>query len=361
MPDIFGRLPGDYVHLRDLEKIQAGAGRKRHDFEALNIGPQRRIDMADAAVLGYITNNLQAVQSQVEEVLYTDYRLDKLVPIFSDIAEGAQTYGYRVIDGVGDAGWIDNRGTNAGSARASQQFYAAPLRIGGVFAEWTREDLRASMMAGVALDDYTIKFATKSCMYFIEQVGIRGDTAMGTRGLVNQVTGTDGDEVRLNTLADNAGFDDLNGDEMAKLVTDVVSTLIVDSAEIIGRTITDGLTVYLPIREHNLIMTTRLTDSPTLTAWEWAKKNNQWTGITGKELEIQMLAELSGAGAVTGQDRMILALNTREIMEFAQPISPRVLEVLPQGFYYQVPLEFKIGPGLNLKRPVGMHYTDNIN
>ena len=283
------------------------------------------------------------------------------MPIFSDIAEGAQTYGYRIVDGVGDAGWIDNRGTGAGTARASQTLVAAPLRIGGVYAEWTREDLRASMMAGVPLDDWSIKFATRSCMYFIEGVGIKGDPNIpNSAGLINQTTGTTGDTVRLHTLGASAGINDVNGDAMAKIVTDQVSALIADSAEIIGRNLTDAITVYLPIEQHNLITSTRLTDSPNLTAWEWAKKNNQFTNMTNKELELEMVAELKGAGVGSGVDRMIVGMKSREIMEFAQPISPRVLEVIPQGFSFQVPLEFKIGPSLNVKRPIGLRYVDNI-
>ena len=361
MPDIFGRMPGDYAHIRALETVAPGMGRRRHDFEALGDRNRRRIDMDEAQVLGYITNNLEAIQSQIEEVLYTEFRLDKLVPLFTDVPEGAQTYGYRIVDGRGDAGWLDRRGTNAGSARASQRLVAYGLSIGGVMAEWSREDLRSSMMAGVALDDYTIKYATRDCKYHIEEVGIQGDLTgfYPYKGLVNQTTGTTGDTVRLTTLTNIQRFNTINGDEMAQRIAHEISQMVENSAEIIGRTITDGMTVYVPIAQHNLLTTTRLTDSPNLTAWDWVKNNNQWTQLTKKELQLEMVAELKDRAVNTTDDRMIIGLNDREIMEMAQPFAPRALEVLNMGFFYQVPIEYKIS-GLNVKRPIGLRYVDNV-
>lgn len=370
MPDIFGKRPQDYRYLKaaaagkaaglqDCEQI-VDRVMHRHDFQALQ--QRRRIDMAgEPDVLGYITDNLEAVQSQIEEVLYAEFRLDRYIPIITDVPEGNLTYGYRIVDGRGDAGWIDNRGTGAGSTRASQRKISYDLAMGGTYAEWSREDLRNSIVAGVALDDYTIKYATRACKDHIETVGIEGDKSgfYSFKGLINQDTGTDGDTVRLGVQGNNQTFDDLTGDQMAQLIADDVSLLIADSAEIIGRNITEGMTIYLPIKQHHKITTTRLPDSPNLTAWDWVKQNNQWTGLTSKSLELEMVKELKNAGAVANTDRMIIGLNSREIMEMAQPIMPRVLEVINDGFSYRTPMEYKIS-GLNVKRPIGLRYRDAI-
>jgi hypothetical protein len=320
----------------------------------------RRINMDNAAVLGYATDNLDAMQSQVEEVLYTEYRLDQFVPIFTDVPEGAQTYSYIIADGRGDAGWIDRRGTNAGSARVNLSRVAYELDLLGVWAEWSKEDLRASMLTSVSLDDETIKFASRSGMDFIERVGLSGDTDKGWQGLVNQTTGTAGNTVRLTTNANAARFSALTGDQMADAIAAQVSLLIADSSEIIGRTLKEGMSVYLPIRQHNLVTTKRLVDSPNLTAWEWVKTNNQFSALTGgKELALHMVAELGDAAANGTDDRMIVGMNTREVMEMAQPIMPRTLQVLDMGFHIQVPIEAKIS-ALNVKRPIGLRYVDNV-
>jgi hypothetical protein len=370
MADIFGMRPQQYQYLRaaaagkaaglpDCEQIVERV-MQRHDFQALQ--QRRRINMAgEPDVLGYLTDNLEAVQSQIEEVLYAEFRLDRYIPIVTDIPEGYETYAYRIIDGRGDAGWLDNRGTGAGSTRVSQRKVSYQLEDGGTYAEWSRSDLRNSIVAGVPLDDYAIKHATRACKDHIEIVGIEGDTSgfYPFKGLINQTTGTTGDTVRLATQGNNQTFNDLTGDEMAQLVADDVSQLIEDSSEIIGRNINDGLTLYLPIAQHHKITTTRLPDSPTMSAWDWVKNRNQWTELTNKELKLEMVKELKGAGVGTGVDRLLLGLNTREIMEMAQPIMPRVLEVINDGFSYRTPLEYKIS-GLNVKRPIGLRYRDAI-
>ena len=80
--------------------------------------------------------------------------------------------------------------------------------------------------------------------------------------------------------------------------------------------------------------------------------------MTGKELELHMVAELKGAGA-SAVNRMIVAINDREVMEMGQPIPPRTINVLDEGHFLRVPLESKIS-GLNIKRPVGVRYVDNV-
>ena len=364
MADIFGRQPGDYAHIRALEGEQKGAGPRRHDFAALGQFQGRRVNMDDAQALGYLTNNLRAVQSVVEETLYTEYRLDKFVPIFTDIPEGAAEFGYNVVDGRGDAGWVDNMGTNAGSATASLRHVAYSLHIFGEWAKWSYEDLRKSAMAGVPLNDHTIKRATQSMMDFMERVGLSGSTEKpgpsgALLGLVNQTTGATGDSVRLDTLSNGQRFSAVNGDQMAARIAEQISMMVEDSSEIIGRTLSDGMMVYLPIAQHNLLTTTRLTDSPNLTAWEWVKKNNQWSTIAKKDLELEVVAELKDAAVNGADDRMIIGLKTREIMEFALAIAPRVGSVIDEGFSAKVPLVGKTG-GLQVKRGIGLRYVDNV-
>ncbi len=104
MADIFGRERNDYRHLRDLEQRSSQAtvteyltasaqavGRSAHSFNALG-GVTHRAFEGEAQVLGFLTNNLQAIQSVIDEVLYTEHRLPEFIPIISDVPEGATTY-----------------------------------------------------------------------------------------------------------------------------------------------------------------------------------------------------------------------------------------------------------------------------
>ena len=113
MPDIFGREVMDYpqyayaheAKVLDgyLENQKAVYGGHGHDFKALGekFGVRITDFEANAQSAGYVTNNLQAVQAVIEEIMYTDYRLDEFVPILTDIPEGAAAYTYRVMDRTG--------------------------------------------------------------------------------------------------------------------------------------------------------------------------------------------------------------------------------------------------------------------
>ena len=51
--------------------------------------------------MGYLTNNLLAIQTMADEIMYTAYRLPQFVYLNTAIPEGATSYGVRVRDRVG--------------------------------------------------------------------------------------------------------------------------------------------------------------------------------------------------------------------------------------------------------------------
>ena len=359
MPDIFGRNALDYQHLRDMHSEAAtvlntylqnqASGGQRHDFAAL-----RRFANEEAQPVGYLTDNLQAIQSLVEEVLYTDFRLDDFVPIVTNIPEGAKTYSYRVMDRVGQGRFIDNDGSNAPSANVSLSMVAYTLEYAGIVPEWTREDVRAAMFGGVALDTETVRAATTGAMDHIEEVGLRGDGARGFTGLINQDTGTGG----VSRSDATSTISSMTGDEIVEFLQDQVTSIVTDSAETFGRSIRAGLSIYLPLEQGAKVNDTRLTDIDR-TAWEYFVEHNLWFTYTGERPQLRLVAELDQAGD-SDTDRMIVALMNDRIMEMAMPISPRVIGMYDRGGYsFAAPMEYKIS-GLNLKRPTGVRYVDGI-
>ena len=362
MPDIFGREAISYRHMRDIHaqgpevleqylnsRAQGPFGR-RHDFAALN---GQRMDNAEAQPIGYMTDNLQAVQSVVEEVLYTDFRLDGFIPIITNIPEGAKTYSYRVLDRVGRGRFIDNDGSNAPSANTSLVNVAYPLEYAGIVPEWTREDVRAAMFGGIALDNETVVAATTGAMNHIELVGLSGDAERGLKGLINQSTGTRG----VSRTDATAAIDSMTGDEIVEFLQGEVTEIITTSAEVFGRSIRSGLSIYLPLEQGAIVVNKRLTDIEK-TAWEYFAEHNLWFTYTGERPMLNLVAELDGAGA-GGNDRMIVALKNERVMEMAMPISPRAIGMYDRGYTFCAPMEYKIS-GLNIKRPTGVRYIDGV-
>ena len=112
MADIFGKTPDDYRFRRDsargkersnatrpaCQSARMPAAHPRHDFNALGSGVPKEYHRAadDAQALGFLTNNLLAIQAAVDEVLYNAYRLPMFVHLNTGVPEGADTYGVRI-------------------------------------------------------------------------------------------------------------------------------------------------------------------------------------------------------------------------------------------------------------------------
>ncbi len=359
MPDIFGREQHQYKFLvalatkklLDSHMQQLAAHGRVHDFNALS---QRQVPLNDTEVnaqaIHFVTNNMQAIQSMVEEILYTDFRLDSYFPIVTNIPEGARTYSYKVTNSYGRGKFIDNTGKDANSAQVSLQNIPYNLQYAGIIPSWTLEDLRAAAFTGIALDTSTIKAGTEGCMDHIEIVGLSGDATYGFTGLINDA------DVPSNNAAKTIA--NMTATEMIAFIQSNVANIIEQSAEVFSRVIKTGLTLYLPLAQETLIGDTAAANDSNKTVWEYAKVNNQWTRRTGQELKLETVAELAGAGS-GATDRALFGFNNDRVMEMAMPIQPRVIQTIQLHYGVDAPMEYKIS-GLNVKRPSVMRYVDTI-
>lgn len=369
--DIFGKNPRDYQFMQGLEKSGKVALRdsylkKRatdfsaktlpHNFNALGAGVKSlpaTLQDADnvAQAVQYATNNQQAVMSQVEEILYVDFRVPEMMPVVSNIPEGAASYSYRVTDKVGRGKFIDVKGSNAPSAGASMRNVAYELHYGGIIPSWTFEDLRKAMFGGMPLDTYTVDAGTQGALDHIESVALVGDSDRGLTGLINN-----SDIPVTNTLTKTIAAS--TPDEKVQILQNAITALVVQTEEVVGRVIKSELCVWLPISQFANVSQTRLPDTG-MNVWNYVKENNTWKDYTSKEVRLKALKELKGASAAGNTDRMIVGVKDAKVMEFPIAISPRVLHTVYGDYEVRMPMEYKIG-GLNTKIPMALSYTDNV-
>ncbi len=361
MPDIFGREALDYEHLRDMREADSRAfesylamAEDSHNFDALRTR-DAYMQNEDAVGVGYLTDNLQAMQALVEDIQYRAFRGDGYVPVVTDIPDNVDSYSYRVFDRVGRGRFIETDGTTAPSANVSLRTVAYTVHQGGIVPKWTRHDLRRAIFGGVPLDSETVEAATVGAMDHIEEVILTGDDARGFKGLLNQpTTGS----VSVSRSDSTKEIGDMDADEIIKLIADEIRAFVEDSAEVLGRSVRNGLSIYLPLEQGSHVTETRLGDT-LQTAWEYLATHNLWFTYTSEQPTLHLVAELEGAGN-SDSDRMIVALNNRQIMEMPVPMTPRVIGIYDNGgFDFTAPIEYIIGP-LALKRPVGIRYKDSV-
>ena len=151
MADIFGRTQDDYTLRADLhaagrlEGYEAGladrrpAANPRHDFQALGSGVPEVHKRAseDAQALGFLTSNLLAIQSAVDEIMYTAYRLPMFVHLNTSIPEGADSYAVRVQNRVGRSTRVTAPAYDAPSATVSETLVDQKMFDYGLDAKWS--------------------------------------------------------------------------------------------------------------------------------------------------------------------------------------------------------------------------------
>lgn len=393
MPDIFGRERHDYSHIRALDAtgegvwerhqnglaLMRGSDIPHHDFNALGMSgadaqrmalpttvqPQYRAlaERAEpnAQAIGYVTNNLLAIQGMVDEVLYTEHRLPEFVPLNTMIPEGAETYGVVVEDYVGEGDYISNDGTDAPNATASQRIVPHGLDYAGIDAEWTVEDIRNAMFGGFPLADRALRAAVRGAQNHMERVGLVGHTGRNYKGLTKLPT-AGRQKVTHSARAVNQTFKEIDAEEVRDQINEAIGKVIEDTDEVFGRTITDGMTVFLPVAQFNYVSSKRVGDNLDKTILASLREDNPWTARTGNPVRFKSLIELKGAGSNIGgnpSDRMIVTIQDTRIYEMGVSIMPRVLRIMDKGRVICAQVEYKFG-SLFTKRPSVIFYFDGV-
>ena len=274
MPDIFGRSRQSYSHIRVMDEdfgerawddhhealrnfMRANSSvaldYQPHDFDSLgsrsfNENLETRAQ-GDATALGYTTNTGLQIMTMVDEIYYTAQRLTDFVVLNTAINEGAQTYGYQIMDRVGQAKRIENTGSEAPTATVSRGFVSKPLHLYGLDAIYSIEELRQALYQGVPLQTTSIEAAVTGCMETMEQVAFTGGN-YGNAGLFNLPTSGAN---KVNHRFVEKVFQGMLATDIRSLINQELSAVIEASQEVIGRQpgLVSGMTVYLPGKQYD--------------------------------------------------------------------------------------------------------------
>ena len=369
MPDIFGRNPEDYGSVRALQSAglwdrhQAALSREMgvppHNFNAL--ASQRGMARAEvnAQAVGFMTDNLLAIRTMVDEILYLVYRLPDYLTLVTNIPEGARSYGIQVRDRTGRGRYIDPDGNDAPRATSSRRLITQPLDLGGIDAYWTLDEVRGAMLAGVPLETEHLEAAVMGASEHMEAVGLLGDNERGTKGLLNQAPGTVTYTAGVAAgQANPTQWSGMTAVQIRDVINGAISALISNTREIFGRTIQDGLTIYLPTTQFDLLSSKYVGDNQEWSVMRSIMEDNPWKYRTGNQPMFESVPELTGVGA-GDSDRMVVSIKDERIAQMGVSIQPRVIKIEESKRQFCAPVEYKFSPPWIL-RPKQLHYYDNI-
>ena len=307
--------------------------------------------------MGFITNNLLSIQTMIDEILYTRYRLPDFIAINTNIPEGAETYGLRVLNRTGRAKRVTAPGQDAPAATVAQGFIQHPLHLYGIDAHWSLDELRGAMFAGVPLDTESIDAAIVGAMEAMEAVALTGDE-YPEKGLLNWPT-TGDKAVTHRSLSDAERWDATAQTSLGirKIINAELSGVISMSKETIGRDIMSGMGVYLGGTRYDQLTDLYVGDNADKTLMQAMVDDNPWTHFSGEPLMFHRVVELDD---IESGGRMVVAMKNNRVCEMGVSISPRVISILNQGRNICAPVEAKFSP-LFMKRPNVIRYVDNIS
>ena len=306
-----------------------------------------------AQAYGYLTDNLLAIQAEIDEVIYASYRSPEWVSINENIDPGAGAYGVRVLDSDGRAERIDSTtGTSAPSATTAQSLVSTPLYWYGLDASWTLDELRGAMLGNHPLETYSIEAAISGHLRVMDQVVLNGGGFQGATGLLNHPTASPTpSEDRAVTTAAGKAWSGATSTEIRKDISTQINAIIKSSQEAVGRVLTEGMTVFLPVDQYSLLTEVYVGNDARMTLMKAMMEDNPWTAFSGMPLNFTQVLELD--------DTMVLTLKHNRVAELGVPIMPRVVTTLDMGRQQIVQTESKFSE-LFVKRPNLIRYLTGI-
>ena len=336
MPDIFGKVEDDYELIQDLKakgewdryqqdnhKLRSW-GSPTHDFDALGAwrnGIPKQFEKEDevSQAMGYLGSNVLAIQTQIDEVLFTVHR-PMFVAVNPNIPEGAASYGVRLRGVAREATVIGAPGYEAESVFPDEGTLLTPrLRWYGLDAEWSVDEIRGAMFAGFPLDTVPLEAAVRGSLKTMEAV---------TRGIGNL-------PVEKVSCAVERG-------RAARSPMDIVT----DELDVLATAVKSGglkcdCVVMLPGAIYD--------DSKKL--WRALMGDNPYTDDIGEKVHVERVPQLD--------NRIVVAPLSLAVAELGCPIMPRVLRVTDKGRMVAAQVESKYSDVV-YKEPQLIRYTDIV-
>ena len=299
----------------------------------------------DANESMFFARQLEAIKAQTYDVKRANLNALQLMPVSTDVPEGATTITYRQYDTVGMAMVIANYAKDLPRADVTGKEFTSNIRsIGNAFGYNTQE-IRSAIFAGVNLPARKAMAATRAHQ---EKINARAFTGDADNGLPGLISNTNVPAVTL--LADGTGtsktFASKTADKIVRDVNALINKIISQSKGVHRAT-----EVWMPVEQYALIATTQNSTASDTTILQFLQQVHP--GVTFRQV-----VELDGAGA-SGADRMYAIENSRDNWAIEIPMMMKMYAPQQKGLEFEVPVESRFG-GVIIEYPLSMCFSDGI-
>lgn len=299
----------------------------------------------DANESMFFARQLEAIKAQTYDVKRANLNALQLMPVSTDVPEGATTITYRQYDTVGMAKVIANYANDLPRADVTGKEFTSNIRsIGNAFGYNTQE-IRSAIFAGVNLPARKAMAATRAHQEKINALAFTGDADHGLPGLISNANVP---EVTL--AADGTGsaktFASKTADKIVRDVNSLINKIISQSKGVHRAT-----EVWMPVEQYALIATTQNSTASDTTILQFLQQVHP--GVTFRQV-----VELDGAGA-SGADRMYAIENSRDNWAIEIPMMMKMYSPQQKGLEFEVPVESRFG-GVIIEYPLAFAFCDGV-
>ena len=282
----------------------------------------------------FLARELETILARTFEVEYADIKYSQLIPLSSEVGNGADSFTYRVFDKQGSMKVIGDKAQDLPRADVLRKEVTLPVRsIGGSFAYTIQETRAAAMVPGMNLEQRRANAVRRAYEEKVQEIAYFGDSASGMKGFFNN------DQV--DKTVPNKWFDTATTDEMLELLNEAPTRLVQNSnmKEMPN-------TMLVPYNVYRIISTTPRSSTSDTTVMEFFLRTNPMISSIEPINEL----EASKSGGSLSKDRIVVNDRSPDKLQLHIPQPLEFLPPLRQALEFSVAAHARIG-GLALYYP----------
>lgn len=311
------------------------------EFIASRLGDgERRLDANETAALA---RQLEHIKARTYDVKYPAFKARKFIPVNSDTPSGAETITYRQWDQYGMAKVVANAADDLPLVDVVAKEFSSKVKSLGDGYTFSIQDLRASAMMGVALDQQRANAARRAVEMAIDEIAAFGLPEAGIQGFLNHPN--------VPLVAVDFG----NWDDPARTAAEILADLnkLVNSIVTTTREIHVPDTLILDTESFALLASKAVGSDLDRTILQVFLNTNPYIR------NVDQWHKLDRADAAGTGPRIVAYVRDPEILQLEIPQEFEQFPPQARNLAFVVPCHARIG-GTVIRYPLGMAYMDGV-
>ena len=287
----------------------------------------------------FLARELEQVLARTFEVQYADIKYSSVLPISTEIGQGADSFTYRIFDAEGSMKLIQDKASDLPRADVLRKEVTHQVRsLGASFAYSIQETRAAALVPGMNLEQRRANAVRRAYEEKVQDVAYFGEGSVGMDGFFNNAN--------VDKTVPDKWFDTATTDEMLELLNEGPTSIVQGS-----NMKESPNTMLVPYDVFRIISTTPRSSTSDTTVLEFFLRTNPFIR------SVEPINELEATKSELSKDRIICYDRSPEKLQLH---IPRTLEFLPpvrNNLEFSVAAHARVG-GVALYYPKSVLYVE---